>query len=326
MESVVKRLACAGLFAAALMSSAVHAAYPEPGRAIRIVIGFTAGGATDGQARAVAQRLSTVLKVPVIVENRPGASTIVATTTVVRADPDGYTLLYSPSSTVAQNPHTLTQADYDPFKDLTPLSLAARGPLVLVAHEGTGAKTVAGLVDYVKANPGKLSYGSFGTGTSSHIIGEMFARKNGLDITHVPYKGGADASRDLLTGRITYMFDAAPNAITAQQTGRANLLAVPSTERSPTLPDVPTLTEAGVEGLALPSWMAFYGPAGMPEDVVKTLNQAIGESLKSEEVARFFLNGAYVVEPSTPQALTQITRDTYDLWGKVIQAAGIEKQ
>lgn len=318
-------LAALGLLAA-LGAPQAHAAYPEEGRAIRIVIGFTAGGATDGQARAVAQRLSGVLKTPVIVDNRPGASTIVATTTVIRAQPDGYTLLYSPSSTVAQNPHTLLQADYDPFKDLTPISLAARGPLVLVAHESTGARTVAQLVDYVKANPGKLSYASFGTGTSSHIIGEMFARKNGLDITHVPYKGGADAARDLLSGRVTYMFDAAPNAITAQQTGRAHLLAVPSAERSSTLPDVPTLTEAGVQGLALPSWMAFYGPPGLPPDVVQTLNRAIGESLQAEEVARFFQMGAYTVSPSTPEALTQITRETYDLWGKVIQDAGIEKQ
>src|SRR5690606_28276095 len=146
----------AGTLAAAVVAVApfvTHAAYPEEGRPIRIVIGFTAGGATDGQARSVAQKLSEVLKTPVIVENRPGASTIVATSTVIRADPDGYTLLYSPSSTMAQNPHTLLQATYDPFNDLTPISLGARGPLVLVASNSTNASTVDELVKYVKEHP-----------------------------------------------------------------------------------------------------------------------------------------------------------------------------
>lgn len=304
---------------------AAHAVYPEEGRPIRIVIGFTAGGATDGQARSVAQQLSEVLKTPVIVENRPGASTIVATSTVIRAEPDGYTLLYSPSSTMAQNPHTLVQATYDPFNDLTPISLAARGPLVLVASNATNAKTVAELVEYVKAHPGKLSYASFGTGTSSHVIGEMFAQKNGLDVQHIPYKGGADASRDLLSGRVAYMFDAAPNAIVAESTGRAKMLAIPAAERSPQLAEIPTLTEAGTD-IALPSWMGFYGPANLPPEIVETLNKAIRTSLLAEPVANFFSSGAYEVTPSSPDELKTIMRDTYDLWGDVIKQAGIEKQ
>lgn len=313
----------AALVATAPLSA--QAAYPEEGRPIRIVIGFTAGGATDGQARSVAQKLSEVLKTPVIVENRPGASTIVATSTVIRAEPDGYTLLYSPSSTMAQNPHTLVQATYDPFKDLTPISLGARGPLVLVASNSTNASTVDELIKYVKEHPGQLSYGSFGTGTSSHVIGEMFAQANGLDVLHVPYKGGADAARDLLAGRLAYMFDAAPNAIVAQSTNRAKMLAIPSSERSPQLPGVPTLTEAGTK-IALPSWMAFYGPENLPADVVTTLNKAIAQTLKSDEVSSFFASGAYEVAPSSPEELQRIMRETYDLWGDVIKRAGIEKQ
>ncbi len=309
-----------------LAATPVLAADFANGQPIRLIVGFTPGGGVDTQARAIAQGLSETLGNPVIVENRPGASTILATTTVQRAAPDGNTLLYTPSSSMAQNPHTLTQVTYDPFTDFTPISLAARGPLALLVHSEVPAQNVQELITWLQANPGKTSYASFGTGTSSHIVGERFARQHGLDVQHVAYKGGSDASRDLLAGRVAYMLDAAPSGITSVATGKARMLAITAPQRSTYLPDVPTFSEAGVEGLDLPSWVGIYGPANMAPEVVAKLNAAIVQVLDTERVKRTFATGAYEVESSTPQAFAQITRESYDTWGAVVRDTGIEKQ
>ena len=300
--------------------------FPEKGRPIRIVLGLAAGGASDTQARFVALRLAEVLQTPVIVENRPGASFILATEEVIRSAPDGYTFMYAPSSVVAQNPQTLAQVRYDPFKDLTPISLGARGPLVLTVHASVPARTVRELVAYIKANPGKMSYASFGTGTSSHIYGEAFARQAGLDVVHVPYKGGADAAKDFLAGRVQYYFDAAPNAIQNTATGKVRMLAVAAPKRSPMLPDVPTMTEQGVSGVDMPSWLGFYGPARMPAPVVEKLNAALAQVLAMPATRDFFRQGAYEAESSSPQQLAELTRATYDQWGDIIRKLGLVKQ
>jgi tripartite-type tricarboxylate transporter receptor subunit TctC len=306
--------------------AAEPAAFPEKGRSIRIVLGLAAGGASDAQARFVANKLGEVLQTPVIVENRPGASFILATEEVIRAAPDGYTMMYAPSSVVAQNPQTLAQVRYDPFKDLTPISLGARGPLVLTVHASVPARTVQELVAYIKANPGKMSYASFGTGTSSHIYGEAFAQKAGLDVVHVPYKGGADAAKDFLAGRVQYYFDAAPNAIQNTATGKVRMLAVAAPKRSAMLPDVPTMTEQGVAGVDMPSWLGFYGPARMPAPVVAKLNAGLAQVLAMPATRDFFRQGAYEAESSSPAQLAELTRSTYDQWGDMIRKLGLVKQ
>jgi tripartite-type tricarboxylate transporter receptor subunit TctC len=308
------------------VSAAAPAPFPEKGRTIRIVLGLAAGGASDTQARFVANKLAEVLQTSVIVENRPGASFILATEEVIRAAPDGYTIMYAPSSVVAQNPQTLAQVRYDPFKDLTPISLGARGPLVLTVHTSVPAKTVQELIAYIKANPGKMSYASFGTGTSSHIYGEAFARQAGLDVVHVPYKGGADAAKDFLAGRVQYYFDAAPNAITNTATGKVRMLAVAAPKRSPMLPDVPTMTEQGVTGVDMPSWLGFYGPAHMPAPVVAKLNAALAQVLAMPATRDFFRQGAYEAESSTPQQLDELTHSTYEQWGSIIHQLGLTRQ
>jgi tripartite-type tricarboxylate transporter receptor subunit TctC len=321
--------AIAFCFAPALATSvcaATPAPFPEKGRTIRIVLGLAAGGASDTQVRFVANKLAEVLQTSVIVENRPGASFIIATEEVIRAAPDGYTIMYAPSSVVAQNPQTLAQVRYDPFKDLTPISLGARGPLVLTVHTSVPAKTVQELIAYIKANPGKVSYASFGTGTSSHIYGEAFARQAGLDVVHVPYKGGADAAKDFLAGRVQYYFDAAPNAITNTATGKVRMLAVAAPKRSPMLPDVPTMTEQGVSGVDMPSWLGFYGPAHMPAPVVAKLNAALAQVLAMPETRDFFRRGAYEAESSTPQQLDELTHSTYEQWGGIIRQLGLTRQ
>lgn len=325
-RNLLAALLCTVAGTLGLSSAAVAQSFPEAGKPISVIVGFTPGGGIDTQARAVAQKLSENLGVPVVVENRPGASTILATQSVMRAAPDGYTILYAPSSAMAQNPHTLNAATYDPFSDFTPIGLAARGPLVFMVHAGLPVNNLTELVQYIKANPGKTSYASFGTGTSSHIVGEVFARNNGLDAEHIAYKGGSDAARDLLAGRVEYMIDAAPSGLTSAATGKARMLAVVSPERSKYMPDVPTVKEAGVDGLDLPSWTGFYGPKDMPADVLKTLNDALAAALRDPEVVRVFETGAYEPTPSTPEEFAAITRASYEQWGEIIRAAGIEKQ
>ena len=316
-------LPCAA--AAPIAARAADAPFPDKGRTVRIVLGLAAGGASDAQARFVANKLAEVLRTPVIVENRPGASFILATEEVIRSAPDGYTLMYAPSSVVAQNPQTLAQVRYDPFKDLTPVSLGARGPLVLTVHASVPARSVQELVAWIKANPGKAAYASFGTGTSSHIYGEAFAQQAGLDVVHVPYKGGADAAKDFLAGRVQFYFDAAPNAIQNSATGRVRMLAVAAPARSPLLPGVPTMAEQGVSGVDMASWLGFYGPARMPQPVVAKLNAALAQVLAMPETREFFRQGAYEAESSTPQQLAELTRSTYDQWGATIRRLGLAK-
>ena len=320
-------LALGALGARLLPQSAQAAApFPDKSRTLRIVLGLAAGGASDAQARFVATKLADVLHTPVIVENRPGASFILATEEVIRSAPDGYTIMYAPSSVVAQNPQTLASVRYDPFKDLTPISLGARGPLVLTVHASVSASTVQELVAYVKAHPGKTSYASFGTGTSSHIYGEAFVRQAGLDTVHVPYKGGADAAKDFLGGRVQFYFDAAPNAIQNTATGKVRMLAVAAAQRSSLLPDVPTMAEQGVSGIDMPSWLGFYGPAHMPASVVETLNAALAKVLSMPATRDFFRQGAYEAESSSPAALAELTRATYEQWGSTIRKLGLTKQ
>lgn len=300
--------------------------FPAKGKPIRIVVGFTAGGGTDAQARIVAQKLGEVLGTPVIVDNRPGASTMLAASEVARAPADGYTLMYAPSSTMAQNPHTLSQVPYDPFKDFTAISMGGRGPLVLTVNNSVPAKSVGDLVRYVKAHPGAVSYASFGTGTSSHIYGEAFIRKTGIDAVHIPYKGGSDAAKDLIGGRVQYMFDSASSAIITVGSGKVRILAVASATRIPALPDVPTLAEQGVEGLDLPSWLGFYGPANMPAPVLARLNEALAQVLAMPSVREFYRSGGYEAGGSSADEFARITRSTYDRWGAMVKQVGLAKE
>jgi tripartite-type tricarboxylate transporter receptor subunit TctC len=300
--------------------------FPVKGKPIRIVVGFTAGGGTDAQARIVAQKLGEVLGTGVIVDNKPGASTMLAASEVARAVPDGHTLLYAPSSTMAQNPHTLSQVPYDPFRDFTPISMGGRGPLVLSVSSTVPANNARELVAYVKAHPGEVSYASFGAGTSSHIYGEAFVQQARLDAVHVPYKGGSDAAKDLIGGRVQYMFDSASSAIIAAGTGKVKIVAVAAAARIPALPDVPTLAEQGVVGLDLPSWLGFYGPARMPAPVVAKLNAALTQALAMPQVRDLYRQGGYEAAPTTPEEFATITRSTYDRWGTLVQQVGLTKQ
>jgi tripartite-type tricarboxylate transporter receptor subunit TctC len=244
----------------------------------------------------------------------------------MRASPDGYTLLYAPSSLFAQNPHTLSSVPYDSFRDFTPITMAARGPLVLTVHTSLPVQTARDLVGWAKANPGKLNFASFGTGTSSHIYALAFAKTAGIEVTHVPYKGTAEAARDLLEGRVQAYFDAAPTAISNTATGRIRMVGVASPKRMPAAPDVPTFTEQGIPGMDLTSWISIVGPAKMPADLVARLNALLVQTLQSQDVKDFYAKGAWEASPSTPTELTSEMRVAYERWGAMVKQIGFEKQ
>ena len=315
-----------GLAVASAGSAAQAPAYPAPGKPIRLVVGLAAGGSLDAQARVVAQKITEQTGAQVIVDNKPGASMMLSASEVMRAAPDGYTLLYAPSSVFAQNPHTLVNVPYDPFTDFTPITLAARGPLVLTLHTSVPANNVKELVAWAKANPGKLTFASFGVGTSSHVYAEAFAKAAGIEMVHVPYKGTADAARDLLEGRVQAYFDAAPTAIINEKTGKIRILGVAAPVRNPFMPNVPTISEQGVPGIDLTSWIAVVGPAHMAPDVVAKVNAVFVQALATPQVHDAIAKGAYETAPSTPAELATEIRAAYERWGAMIRQIGFQKQ
>jgi tripartite-type tricarboxylate transporter receptor subunit TctC len=316
----------AGSALAAPLAGRAEVAWPQAGRPIRFVVGLAPGGSLDAQARAVARRLTEITGTQVLVDNRPGASMMLSATEVMRAQPDGYTLLYGPSSLFAQNPHTLLSVPYDPFRDFTPITMAARGPLVLTVHASLPVHNARELVAWAKANPGKLNFASFGTGTSSHIYAMAFAKATGIEVTHVPYKGTAEAARDLLEGRVQAYFDAAPTAIQNAQTGRIRMVSVAAPTRMAAAPDVPTFTEQGIPGMDLTSWICFAGPPRMPADLVARINALLTQALDSPDVKDFYAKGAWETSPSTPAELSREMHVAYERWGQMVRQIGFEKQ
>jgi len=315
-----------GLFLLPLAGTAAAQEFPIPNKPIRIVVGFPAGGGTDLQARLVAQQLSQILAVPVVVENKPGAGTMLAAVEVQKAPADGHTLLYTPSSTLAQLPHTLSVVKYDTFKDFTPVSLGALGPLVLVVHNSIPAKNVGELVAHAKANPGQINYVSQGVGTSAHMYGEIFAKKAGIDMVHVPYKGANDVSKDFIAGRVHLQFASSSGAVALARSGQVRMLAVVAPKRSPLFPDLPTMGEQGVSGVDIESWVGYFGPAGMAPKTVAKLNDAIGQALRTPKVREDYRQGGAEAKPSTPAEFAAIVRGTYDQWAQTLQRIGFQKQ
>lgn len=324
MKTILRMAGAAALALGTALAGAQT--FPQPGKPVRVMVGFAAGGGTDIQARILQPKLSEALGVPVIVENKPGASTMLAVMEVVKSPPDGHIILYSFNGAFAQNPHTLTNVQYDPFKDVTPISLAARGPQLLVLHVTVPANNIQELVAWGKANPGKLNIASFGTGTSSHIFAEILTRQMGVEMIHVPYKGAGDAAKDLLSGRVQLMFDAATTAIQNVNTGKLRALGQVGETRSTLLPNIPTLKEQGIQGVDMLGFLAYFGPAGMPAETVQKLNAAIAKSLAHPDVKAGFEKGGYEAVASTPSELGAMIKDSYDRWGKVIRDIGLKPQ
>ena len=307
-----------------VVACAAHAdPFPKPGKPIRIVVPFAAGGPTDTQARIVSLELGKVTGATVVVENKPGASGIIGTQEVMRADPDGHTLLYISDGVMTQNPHTLKSATYDPFTQFVPIARVAQGGTALVVHKSVPARTPQELIAYAKANPGKISFASFGAGTVSHIYGEVLKAEYGVDIQHVPYKGSADALKDLLSGRVQIMFDSPATTIQYVKDGRIVMIGTAGEKRRTLLPETPTLLEQGLKGFELVGWNGMFGPAGMPPEVLKGVQEAMAKVTKTKAVADVLNANYFEVINETPDEFARILRRDYDRWGQYVKKAGI---
>jgi tripartite-type tricarboxylate transporter receptor subunit TctC len=314
------------IFLAVAATSLWAQAFPQPGKPVRVLVGFAPGGGTDIQARIVAPRLAEALGTNVIIENKPGAGTSIAAAEVARSAPDGHTLLYTFNGTFAQLPFTLKGIPYDPVKDFTPISLGAEGSQILVLHTSVPATNIQELLTWAKSNPGKLNIASFGTGTSSHLFAEMFMRQSAVDMVHVPYKGTGDALKDLLAGRVQIMFDAGTSAIANAASGRLRMIAVVGEKRSPFTPDVPTLTEQGIKGIDLVGWLGWFGPAGMPAEISRKINAALVKALADPAVKAAIEKGGYESLSSTPEELAGLVRRDIARWSKIINDSGLVPQ
>jgi tripartite-type tricarboxylate transporter receptor subunit TctC len=308
---------------AAASLSCVAQSFPVPGRPVRIVVPFPPGGQADFQARVIAPKLSAALGVPVVVDNRPGASSIIGVQEVARAAPNGHTLLYTIASPIVVNPHMFAQLPYDALRDLTPVALTAIAAQVLVARASLPANDIKELVAYAKSNPGKLNFSSYGLGTSSHLYGEMLKAGAGIDVVHVPYKGAADATKDLVAGRIDLMFMAPTAPLPYVQKGDLKVLGVVGDRRISSMPNVPTLAEQGVRGLELTGWLGVFAPAGTPAPTVDRLNSELDRILRRPEIVQRFREAGSEVTTTTPRAFAELVRSDYQRWEEVVRRLGI---
>jgi tripartite-type tricarboxylate transporter receptor subunit TctC len=296
------------------------AAYPD--RPIRIVVPFAPGGGTDVVARTLAQEMARDLGASIVIENKPGAGTIIGTQAVATSDPDGYTLLMGTFAN-AVNPSLKAKLPYDPHRDFAPVALIARSFNIVVVNPKSPYRSIADLIAAAKAEPEKLSYGTYGTGTSAHLAGELFKNLARVNLTTVPYKGAAPAITDLIGGQIQVMFTTVASAASLIQGGQLRALAVTSVQRSPAFPDVPTVAEAGVPGYSAESWYGLFAPARTPPEVIARLNKSAAIAVQSEAFRKLGVNEGLVMVARPPEELDRYFRGEEERWRKVIQDAGI---
>lgn len=313
------------LFAVGLLAApTTHAAESSyPVRPLRIIVPQSAGGSTDLVARLVAQKLTDALGQAVVVDNRPGAGSIIGTDLVAKANPDGYTLLVVASS-ITLNPTLHKNLPFDPIRDLAPISQLSAFPNMLVTHPAVPVKSVQELIAYAKANPGKLNYGSSGAATGTHLSAELFKLMTGVQMVHVPYKGGAPAVTALLGGQVQLNFATLPSVLPHVKSGRLRALGVTTTKRSPAAPEVPTIAEAGVPGYDHAPWNGMLAPARTPKAVIARLNGEVAKATHTAEMRSALLQEGAEPVGNTPEAFGTIIREETAKWAKVIRAAGIE--
>ena len=306
-----------------LAAAPVRAAYPD--HPIKVVLGFGAGGGADILLRKIIPYVSAKLGQSMIVEYKLGAGGNLAFETVARADPDGYTLLMGSPGLII-NPFIYASVPFDLQRDFAPISLVGTVPDVLVVNPSLPVKSVKELVALAKSQPGKLTFASSGTGSSLHLAGELFKHVAGIDILHVPYKGGAPAMTDIVGGQVDMMFNVVPSALPLIQSGQLRALAVTSDQRSPLLPDVPTMAELGYPGASTVTWNGLFAPAKTPPEIIKKLNEAIVESLTTPEAKQDLAKIGQDLVTNTPEEFATFLRAERDKWGPVIKSAGIKPQ
>jgi len=293
-----------------------------PAKPIRLIVPFVAGGSADVLSRVLAQRLTQQYSQQVVVENRPGSGGHVGAEAAARAAPDGYTIVFGTIGIHAA--YTIySKLNYDPSRDLQPVSMYADVPNILVVHPSVPVKNVKEFIALAKSNPGRLNFGTAGSGSSTHMAGEWFKLYTGVNLTHVPYKGSAQAMQDLLGGQIELMFENLPTAIAQVRAGKIRSLGMTSRERSPSMPEVPTLDETGVPGFEATAWFTIAAPAKVPADIIRKLNVDMNAFLKAPEMQQRWIDMGVVPLGGSPADAEKFFVVEREKWGKVIKAAGI---
>ena len=317
-----RRVAMGAIALAAATLSLGAAAQAYPTKPITIVVPFSAGGTTDILARLVGQYLTTELGQPVVVDNKAGAGGNIGGALAAKAPADGYTLFMGTVGTHAINAALYKKMPFDHVKDFAPLSRVANVPNLLVAHPSQPFKTVPEMIAYAKANPGKINFGSPGNGASPHLSGELFKSMAKVELTHIPYKGSAPAVSDLLGNQIAIMFDNMPSVIPHVRSGKLRAIAISTAKRSPELPDVPTIAEAGVPGYEAMSWFGLFAPAATPKPVLDKLSTALSKVLANPEVQKKISAQGGETVNETPAQFAAFIRSETTKWGKVVKESG----
>jgi len=323
MKCIPRGLASVLVFVLAAFGVGGAWAQAYPSKPIKLIVGFPAGGGSDALARLIAAGLTEKLGQQVLVDNKPGANTIVGTQWVQTQPADGYTLLFV-SASFAINP-SLYKLNYDIEKDFTAVAIVAMVPLLLITHNDVPAKTVKELIALAKSQPGKLTFASFGAGSAGHLAGEMLLSMTGADMVHVPYKGSAPAITDVMGGRVTMMLPGIGSAITLAKEGKVKALGVSTAKRVSGAPDIPTMAESGVPGYDVATWESVQAPTGTPADVVAKLNAAIREMVASKELRQKMINLGF--EPDamkSPAEAAQFIRSEKNKWAKVVKERNIK--
>ncbi len=303
---------------------AVHAQSAYPVRGLRIIVAYTPAGTTDILARTLGQKFNEAWGQPVIVDNRPGANGNIGTEIAAKAPADGYTLLMATAGTHGINPTLYPKIPFDAVKDFAPISLVAIVPNIVVVNNALPVKNLKELIAYAKANPGKLSYGSPGIGSTGHLSTELFRSMTGVQMTHVTYKGSAPTLQDLISGQVQVVIDNIPPYLAQVKAGKIRAIAVTPATRSPAAPNLPTVAEAGVPGYDAASWFGLFAPGGTPKDVVDKISGETQRILKLPDVAERLLGLGAQPVGNSPDEFGQFVKDEIAKWAKVIQAANVK--
>jgi tripartite-type tricarboxylate transporter receptor subunit TctC len=317
------RMAMAALGILAMLTGA-RAEDTYPSRPITIVVPVPPGGAADFIARLVGGKLSDALGQPVIINNRAGASGIIASDSVAKAAPDGYTLLLNSITTHGIGPHLYAHLPYDPVNDFTPVIFVANLPLIMTINTKHPEKSVQEVVAYAKAHPRTLSFASSGNGGAPHLAGELFQDVTGIKMLHVPYRGSGPAVLDVASGRVDIMFDAVPSLLPMIQGRKLRPLAAASAVRNSVVPEVPTFDELGIKGMEVSLWYGLEGPANLPKPILQRLNAELAKILSTEDIKVNFAKEGAVPQPGSPADFGAFMRDESARWGKVVRTNGIK--